>query len=240
MRRNALRSRPLYRFSAPLQNINPAHHALVIACFNACQGGARGFRFKDWADYSATAEPQGTIVSHSITTTTISAASSDRSFNDSGAGFIGAGFVVGDRIKTTVTGNTTLTYTIVSVTASKIVVDQPVTTQASGGTFSISTLTASIQIKKNYACGSENTERPIRKPVSGTVTVYANAVAKAGTLDATTGQFAPTSPWIDGDVVTATFEFDVPVMFASDEMIFDYANFNALTTDIELLEDFSA
>jgi len=54
IRRNAMRSRPLYRFSAPLKNIRPEDHALVIAAFNACQGMARGFRFKDYADYQAT------------------------------------------------------------------------------------------------------------------------------------------------------------------------------------------
>jgi len=153
---------------------------------------------------------------------------------------VGAGFVVGDRIKTTITGNTTYTYTIISVTTTKIIVDKPVTTQAAGGSFALTTLTASIQLRKTYLLGGETTIRPIVKPVAGTVTVYANGIAKAGTLDTTTGLFTPTSPWINGEVITATFEFDVPVMFASDELIFDYANFNALTTDIELLEDFSA
>ncbi len=88
--------------------------------------------------------------------------------------------------------------------------------------------------------GSQSTVRPIVKPVAGSVTVYANGVAKAGTLDTTTGLFMPTSAWTAADVVTWTGEFDVPVTFASDELIFDYNNFQALTSNIELEEDFSA
>lgn len=139
-----MRSRPKYRFSAPYQNINNANHALVIAAFNACQGSATGFRFKDWGDYQATAEPLGTIVSHVKTAITLSASATDNSFNDSGSGFVAAGFVAGDRIKTTITGNTTLTYVVLSVTAGKMIVSGTVATQASGISYSITTLTASV------------------------------------------------------------------------------------------------
>lgn len=170
--------------------------------------------------------------------TTLSADASDNSFNDSLAGFVASGFIVGDRIRTTITGNTTQTYTILSVTTAKIIVDGTVTTQAAGGSFALTTLTASVQLKKTYTLGSQSTIRPIVKPVSATV--YANGVAKAGTLDTTTGLFTPTSAWTAADVVTWTGEFDVPVTFASDELIFDYNNFQALTSNIELEEDFSA
>lgn len=212
----------------------------MIAAFNACQGAATGFRFKDWGDYQATAEAITTIVSHVITGTTISASATDNSFNDSANGFVTAGFVVGDRFKTTVTGNTTLTYVVVSVTAGKMIVTGAVTTQAAGASFSITTLTASVQLKKTYTLGSQSTSRPIVKPVNGTVTVYSNGVAKAGTLDTVTGLFTPTTAWTAGHAITWTGEFDVPVTFASDDLIFDYNNFQALTSNIELEEDFSA
>ena len=240
VRRDALRSRPKYRFSAPYNNLGLDNHADVIRAFNACQGSATGFRFKDWSDYQAVGEPIATIVSHSITASTISAAASDNSFNDSGAGFVAAGFVVGDRLKGTVTGNTTYTYTVLTVTTTKMVVDKPVVTQIAGGSFTLSTLTAAVQLQKTYTLGSQSTLRPIVKPVSGTVTVYADGTPHAGTIDTTTGLFLPTAPWSGGDVITADFEFDVPVMFASDDLIFDYNNFQALTANIELEEDFSA
>lgn len=163
IRRQAVRSRPRYRFIAPYQNISPAKTALVIAAFNACQGAARGFRFKDWADYSATAEAIG---------------------NTPGAN------------------------------------SNP------------------VQLYKSYTFGGTTVTRPIKKPVSGSVTVYSNGAAKAGTLDATTGLFTPATAWTSGQALTWTGEFDVPVRFSSDDLIFDFNTLNALSANVDLEEVF--
>lgn len=56
VRRNALRSRPLYRFNIIYKNLQPEDHHEVIAAFNACYGGVYSFRLKDWADFQATNE----------------------------------------------------------------------------------------------------------------------------------------------------------------------------------------
>lgn len=53
IRRNANRSRPMYRFVILYQNLNPEDHESVIEAFNACRGGVFGFRLKDWSDYLA-------------------------------------------------------------------------------------------------------------------------------------------------------------------------------------------
>lgn len=53
IRRNPLRSRPLYRFKVVYRNLLPEEHAEVIAAFNACFGGVYSFRLKDWADFEA-------------------------------------------------------------------------------------------------------------------------------------------------------------------------------------------
>lgn len=53
IRRNANRSRPLYRYAVLYQNLQPEHHAEVIAAFNACMGGLHSFRLKDWSDFEA-------------------------------------------------------------------------------------------------------------------------------------------------------------------------------------------
>lgn len=53
VRRNAQRSRPLYRFILLYQNLNAEHHAAVIDAFNACRAGVFGFRLKDWSDFTA-------------------------------------------------------------------------------------------------------------------------------------------------------------------------------------------
>lgn len=54
VRRNATRSRPIYRFVVLYQNLQPQSHEEVIAAFNACQAGLYGFRLKDWSDFTAT------------------------------------------------------------------------------------------------------------------------------------------------------------------------------------------
>lgn len=59
VRRTPRRSRPLYRFNVIYQNLQPEHHMEVIHAFNACYGGAYGFRLKDWSDYQATTEALG-------------------------------------------------------------------------------------------------------------------------------------------------------------------------------------
>lgn len=53
VRRNPMRSRPLYRFSLIYRNLKPEDHAEVLNAFNACFGGAHSFRLKDWSDYQA-------------------------------------------------------------------------------------------------------------------------------------------------------------------------------------------
>lgn len=54
VRRNAQRSRPLYRFVVLYQHLKPVDHQSVINAFNACRGGVFAFRLKDWSDFEAT------------------------------------------------------------------------------------------------------------------------------------------------------------------------------------------
>lgn len=63
-----------------------------------------------------------------ISATTISAAASDNSFNDSGSGFVSAGFTVGDRVKVegfTTSVNNLFFGVIDSVAAGKITIEAP-------------------------------------------------------------------------------------------------------------------
>lgn len=94
-----------------------------------------------------------------------------------------------------------------------------------------------VQLIKTYTFGGSTKVRTITKPVSGTVTVYQGGVAKAGTLDTSTGLFTPTTNWTAATALTWTGEFDVPVRFASDELSFSYDNYQALTANVELVED---
>lgn len=53
VKRNAQRSRVLYRYVLAYHNLRPDHYKEVIGAFNACRGGLYSFRLKDWSDYQA-------------------------------------------------------------------------------------------------------------------------------------------------------------------------------------------
>lgn len=61
IRRNPLRSRPMYRFNIVYRNLKPVDHMEVINAFNACFGGAVSFRLKDWSDFEASDEPMSAL-----------------------------------------------------------------------------------------------------------------------------------------------------------------------------------
>lgn len=103
--------------------------------------------------------------------------------------------------------------------------------------------TTPVQLKKAYTFGSQTTTRTITKPVAGTVTVYQDNgsgvfVAKAGTVSTITGLFTPTTNWTAGRALKASFEFDVPVRFADDELASAYVNKDAISSPCELIEVF--
>jgi uncharacterized protein (TIGR02217 family) len=92
---------------------------------------------------------------------------------------------------------------------------------------------SAFQLIKTYGAGFAPYERPIAKPVLGTVLVAVDGVLKTPgahwTLDAATGllTFAVGQIPSAGSVVTAGFEFDVPVRFDTDRLEIDLASFEA-------------
>lgn len=71
IRRNPMRSRPLYRFNVIYRNLMPDDHAEVIAAFNACFGGVHSFRLKDWSDFEASEEQLSALSTGSAQTLTL-------------------------------------------------------------------------------------------------------------------------------------------------------------------------
>jgi uncharacterized protein (TIGR02217 family) len=61
-RRNAERSRPKYRYTAPFDAIDTSHQDIVIGAYVANLGPVHSFRFKDWADYTLDNEELGQAV----------------------------------------------------------------------------------------------------------------------------------------------------------------------------------
>lgn len=98
-----------------------------------------------------------------------------------------------------------------------------------------------LQLIKTYTFGSESTVRTIKKPVAGTVNLFENGSPLASSVDTTTGivtfTSATSSPQV---VITATCEYDVPVMFLDDDIQFSIQNLETHSTEINLLEDLNA
>lgn len=95
--------------------------------------------------------------------------------------------------------------------------DFSVAAQAIGtGTGALTT----FQLIKTYTSGGVTETRAITKPVSGAVQVYLNSVLQVSgwSVNATTGVITFTSAPGNGVVVSADFEFDVPVRFDTDRL----------------------
>lgn len=90
--------------------------------------------------------------------------------------------------------------------------------------------TAVFALRKLYQSGDESYARPIAKPVAGSVTVAIDGIplAPAGfTLDPATGEVALALAPAVGAVISAGFEFDVPVRFDTDRIQISIASFQA-------------
>ena len=91
--------------------------------------------------------------------------------------------------------------------------------------------TTDFQLVKSYASGGVAYLRDITKPVSGSVLVALDGVAQGEgtdfTLDDATGVITMTTAPVLGAVLTAGFEFDVPVRFDTDFIEVSAATFAA-------------
>lgn len=95
-----------------------------------------------------------------------------------------------------------------------------------------------MQLIKTYTFGSESVARTIKKPVTGTVSLFEDGSPLASSVDTTTGIVTFTSTV--GKVITATYEFDVPVMFMDDDLQISFVEKNAHSAEVNLKEDLSA
>jgi uncharacterized protein (TIGR02217 family) len=99
---------------------------------------------------------------------------------------------------------------------------------------------ATFQLVKRYGAGLRNYTRIISKPVAGTVLAAVNGTATTDfTVDTATGiiTFGAGSIPAPGMIVTAGFEFDVPVRFDTDRLTINLEAFAAGDIpDIPLVE----
>ncbi len=77
-----------------------------------------------------------------------------------------------------------------------------------------------FQLVKAYSSGAQTWTRAITKPVAGSVSVALDGVSQAvgWSVNTTTGQITFTTAPAGGVIVTAGFEFDVPVRFDTDQL----------------------
>jgi uncharacterized protein (TIGR02217 family) len=77
-----------------------------------------------------------------------------------------------------------------------------------------------FQLTKLYTSGGNSYSREIKKPVSGTVKIYLNAVLQVSgySVDLTTGIVTFTAAPANTVVVSADFDFDVPARFDTDTL----------------------
>ncbi len=80
---------------------------------------------------------------------------------------------------------------------------------------------------KTYASGGASYARPIAKPVAGTVRVAVDGAEVGASVDHARGIATLDAPPAEGALVTAGFEFDVPVRFDTDRIEVSVAGFEA-------------
>lgn len=113
--------------------------------------------------------------------------------------------------------------------------------------------TAAVQLRKGYHIRDRQGNvlasryRNITKPDEDSVVVYQDNgsgtfVAKPGTVDPTTGLFTPSTSWVAGRALRASFRFWVPVRFDNDELPMAIAARNAagyrISGSVNLVEVF--
>ena len=80
-------------------------------------------------------------------------------------------------------------------------------------------LNTDFQLRKQYVSGAVTYNRTITKPVAGTVRIFLDGIETFDfVVDTTTGVVTMGVAPGGGVVVTATFEFDVPVRFDTDKL----------------------
>lgn len=92
-----------------------------------------------------------------------------------------------------------------------------------------------FQLVKNYSTLARN----ITKPVDGSETIYLNGAPQdisVFELDYTSGIVIFDSPPGDAVVITATFEFDVPVRFDTDYLPVQFVTYEARAASVPVVE----
>lgn len=92
------------------------------------------------------------------------------------------------------------------------------------------------QLVKFYTFGPTTFTRNILLPIASSVVVTANGSPITVTVDDETGLVTPSSPWPSGQILLASFQFDVRVRFGSDFYPFTMPLRNLAQVSVDLVE----
>ncbi len=95
-----------------------------------------------------------------------------------------------------------------------------------------------FQLIKTYISGKDKHTRMIKKPVHGTIKIYLdNEETEKYSVNYSTGEITFTKPPAKGTIITASFEFDVPVRFDTDYLNASIDNYGSNSwSNIPLVE----
>ena len=95
-----------------------------------------------------------------------------------------------------------------------------------------------FQLIKTYTQGSQSRVRPITMPVANTTIVALDNVSQPNgwTVDVTTGIITFNSPPGNNVVVSAGFEFDIPVRFDTDQLSISIDHYLTGTLSVPIIE----
>jgi len=99
-----------------------------------------------------------------------------------------------------------------------------------------------FQLVKNYTSGPRTFARKISRPVATTVDIFVDAVLQTENVDYTVDYdtgivlFASASIPPNNDVITASFEFDIPMRFDTDELPANLVTYEARAANVTLVE----
>lgn len=90
-----------------------------------------------------------------------------------------------------------------------------------------------FQLRKVYTVAGSSAYRPIQKPVAGSVSISVDGIEQTQdwSIDHATGIISKFSPVADGALIRASFKFDVPVYFESDQISFSLQGYEDGTGD---------
>ena len=90
-----------------------------------------------------------------------------------------------------------------------------------------------FQLRKVYTVAGSSAYRPIQKPVPGSVSISVDGVNETEdwTIDHATGIISKTTPVAEGALIRASFKFDVPVWFESDQIGFSLQGYEEESGD---------